>query len=58
MQSVNVVVLSAEVFLWGIVEDDEDRAAVGDAAEALVRRGKVHNFLSTLPEVARGLRKI
>ncbi|WP_159079787.1 MULTISPECIES: CBS domain-containing protein [Methyloceanibacter] len=58
MQSVNVVVLSAEVFLWGIVEDDEDRVAVGDAAEALVGSGKVHNFLSTLPEVARGLRKI
>lgn len=32
MQSVNVIVLHREVFLWGIVEDNEDRAAISGAA--------------------------
>jgi len=55
MQSVNVIVVDREVYLWGIVEDDEDRAAVRGAAEGLVGIGKVHNFLNTLSEVARGV---
>jgi CBS domain-containing protein len=54
MQSVNVIVVDREVYLWGIVEDDEDRAAVRGAAEGLVGVGKVHDFLNTLSEVARG----
>ncbi len=54
MQSVNVIVVDREVFLWGIVEDDEDRAAINGAAEGLVGVGKVHNFLNTLSEFARG----
>jgi CBS-domain-containing membrane protein len=51
MQSVNVIVLDKEVYLWGIVEDDEDRAAVRVAAETLVGVSKVHNFLNTLPKL-------
>ena len=55
MQSVNIIVVDREIFLWGVVEDDEDRAAVTGAAEVLVGVGKVHNFLNTLSEVARGM---
>lgn len=55
MQSVNVIVVDREVYLWGIVEDDEDRVAVSGAAERLVGADKVHNFLNTLSEVARGV---
>jgi osmotically-inducible protein OsmY len=55
MQSVNIIVVDREIFLWGVVEDDEDRAAVSGAAEVLVGVGKVHNFLNTLSEVARGV---
>jgi CBS domain-containing protein len=54
MQSVNVVVVDREVHLWGIVDDDEDKAAVRIAAESLVGASNVHTFLNTLAEVARG----
>lgn len=53
MQSVNAIVVDREVYLWGIVEDDEDKAAVREAAVTLVGASNVHNFLATLSDVAR-----
>ena len=53
MQSINVIVVKREVYLWGIVENEKEKTAVRIAAENLVGVSKVHNFLSTLAEVAR-----
>lgn len=53
-QSVNVIVVKGNVYLWGIVETDLDRDAVRVAAENVVGVSKVHNFLNTLSEVVRG----
>lgn len=53
-QSVNVIVVKGQVYLWGIAETDQDRDAMRIAAENVVGAGKVHNFLNTLSEVVRG----
>ena len=55
MQSVNVIVVKGEIYLWGLVESEQDRAAVRVAAETLVGAKKVHNFLNTLPEIMGGV---
>ena len=55
MQSVSVIVVKREVYLWGIVENEKEKAAVHVAAEDLVGASNVHNFLNTIAEVARGM---
>jgi CBS-domain-containing membrane protein len=51
LQAVTVIVDGGKVYLWGIVESEEERNAVRVAADTVVGTGKVIDNLNTLPQV-------
>lgn len=45
-QSISVIAVNREVYLWGIVDNDRDKDAIRVAAESVAGANNVHNFLN------------
>ncbi len=55
LQAVSIIVLNGVVYLWGIADTEEQRAAIRVAAENVVGTGNVRDHLNTLSQVLRGV---
>lgn len=55
LHAVSVIVVNGSVYLWGTAETQADKDAIRIAAENIAGVAKVHDFLTTLPEVLQSI---
>lgn len=55
LDAISVIALNGVVYLWGVAQSPTERDAIRIAAENIVGKPKVHDNMSTLQDVLRGV---
>ncbi len=55
LSAVSVIVVNGTVYLWGTADTAADKNAIRVAAENVAGVARVHDFLSTVPQVLQGV---